>query len=64
MLSTGEATWAFGLTEPEAGSDSRNTKTTARLENGFWIINGSKTFITNGSSSINKGATVQVVDRK
>ena len=61
LLSTGEATWAFGLTEPEAGSDSRNTKTTARLEDGFWIINGSKTFITNGASSINRGATVQVV---
>ncbi len=61
MLSTGEATWAFGLTEPDAGSDSRNTKTFARLDNGSWIINGSKIFITNGSSSINKGATVQVV---
>jgi alkylation response protein AidB-like acyl-CoA dehydrogenase len=61
MLSTGEATWAFGLTEPDAGSDSRNTKTSARLDNGYWIINGSKIFITNGSSSINKGATVQVV---
>jgi short/branched chain acyl-CoA dehydrogenase len=61
MLSTGEATWAFGLTEPDAGSDSRNTKTTARLEDGHWIINGSKIFITNGASSINKGATVQVV---
>jgi short/branched chain acyl-CoA dehydrogenase len=61
MLSTGEATWAFGLTEPDAGSDSRNTKTSARLDNGHWIINGSKIFITNGSSSINKGATVQVV---
>ena len=61
MLSTGEATWAFGLTEPEAGSDSRNTKSAARLDNGHWIINGSKTFITNGSSSINKGATVQVL---
>ena len=61
MLSTGEATWAFGLTEPEAGSDSRNTKSSARLDNGYWIINGSKTFITNGSSSINKGATVQVL---
>jgi alkylation response protein AidB-like acyl-CoA dehydrogenase len=63
MLSTGEATWAFGLTEPDAGSDSRNTKSSARLENGYWIINGSKIFITNGSSSINKGATVQVVTR-
>lgn len=61
MLSTGDALWAFGLTEPDAGSDSRATKTTARLEDGHWIINGSKIFITNGASSINKGATVQVV---
>lgn len=61
LLSTGSATWAFGLTEPDAGSDSRNTKSSARLEDGYWIINGSKIFITNGASSINKGATVQVV---
>lgn len=61
MLSTGEALWAFGLTEPDAGSDSRATKTTARLEDGQWVINGAKIFITNGASSINKGATVQVV---
>lgn len=61
MLSTGKALWAFGLTEPDAGSDSRATKTVARLENDHWIINGSKIFITNGASSINKGATVQVV---
>jgi len=61
MLSTGEATWAFGLTEPDAGSDSRATKTTARLDGDQWVINGSKIFITNGASAINKGATVQVV---
>jgi alkylation response protein AidB-like acyl-CoA dehydrogenase len=60
-LSTGQALWAFGLTEPEAGSDSRNTKTTARLEGDEWVINGSKIFITNGASSINTGATVQAV---
>jgi len=60
-LSTGEALWAFGLTEPDAGSDSRNTSTSARLEEGHWIINGSKIFITNGASGINVGATVQVV---
>lgn len=53
--------WAFGLTEPSAGSDSRGTKTTAKFENDSWIINGSKTFITNGSSKINLGATVQAV---
>lgn len=61
MLSTGDALWAFGLTEPDAGSDSRGTKTVARLEDDHWIISGSKIFITNGASSINKGATVQVV---
>jgi alkylation response protein AidB-like acyl-CoA dehydrogenase len=60
-LSTGEALWAFGLTEPNAGSDSRGTKTTAKLADGNWVINGSKIFITNGASSINIGATVQCI---
>ena len=61
QLCTGEALWSFGLTEPEAGSDSRNTKTKAELKNGEWIINGSKIFITNGASEINIGSTVQAV---
>lgn len=61
QLCTGEALWAFGLTEPEAGSDSRGTKTTAKLENGEWIINGSKIFITNGATPISIGVTVQTV---
>lgn len=60
-LCTGTGLWAFGLTEPDAGSDSRNSKTTARLEDGNWVINGSKIFITNGSSDITLGATVQAV---
>lgn len=60
-LCTGNALWAFGLTEPDAGSDSRGTRTTAVLENGEWVINGSKIFITNGSSEISLGATVQAV---
>ncbi|HRY98118.1 MAG TPA: acyl-CoA dehydrogenase family protein [Bacteroidales bacterium] len=60
-LCTGNALWAFGLTEPEAGSDSRGTRTTAVPENGEWVINGSKIFITNGSSEISLGATVQAV---
>ncbi len=63
-LCTGEALWSFGLTEPEAGSDSRNTKTKAELKDGQWIINGSKIFITNGASKINIGSTVQVVSGK
>lgn len=61
QLCTGDALWAFGLTEPDAGSDSRGSKTKAILENGEWIINGSKIFITNGSADISIGATVQAV---
>ncbi|MFA6235660.1 MAG: acyl-CoA dehydrogenase family protein, partial [Bacteroidota bacterium] len=60
-LCTGEGLWAFGLTEPDAGSDSRGSKTSARLVDGQWVINGSKIFITNGSTDITLGATVQAV---
>lgn len=60
-LCTGEALWAFGLTEAEAGSDSRGSKTNAKLVDGRWVINGSKIFITNGSTEITRGATVQAV---
>ncbi len=60
-LCTGDALWAFGLTEPDAGSDSRGSKTKAVLENGEWVINGSKIFITNGSVPISLGTTVQAV---
>ncbi|MFN8133761.1 MAG: acyl-CoA dehydrogenase family protein [Bacteroidales bacterium] len=38
QLCTGEALWAFGLTEPDAGSDSRATHTKAHIENGEWVI--------------------------
>lgn len=61
QLCTGKALWSFGLTEPNAGSDSRGTKTNAKLENGKWVINGSKIFITNGSVDISIGSTVQAV---
>ncbi len=61
QLCTGEGLWSFGLTEPGAGSDSRGSKTTAILEGDEWVINGSKIFITNGASDINKGCTVQAV---
>jgi alkylation response protein AidB-like acyl-CoA dehydrogenase len=60
-LCTGEALWGFGLTEPDAGSDSRGTKTKARPEGDEWVINGSKIFITNGSHDISIGSTVQTV---
>ena len=60
-LCTGENLWAFGLTEPEAGSDSRGTRTKAVLENGSWKVNGSKIFITNSASELSAGATIQVI---
>ncbi len=62
-LCTGKGLWGFGLTEPEAGSDSRGSKTVAKLENGNWTINGSKIFITNGSNKYNIGSTVQAVTK-
>jgi short-chain 2-methylacyl-CoA dehydrogenase len=51
-LCSGEILGAFGLTEPEAGSDAGNTKTRARLEDGDWVINGAKQFITNAGTDI------------
>ncbi len=60
-LCTGEALWGFGLTEPDAGSDSRGTKTKAELLGDEWVINGSKIFITNGSADISIGSVVQAV---
>lgn len=61
QLCTGKALWAFGLTEPEAGSDSRGTKSKAYLEGDEWVIDGSKIFITNAASDISIGCTAQVV---
>ena len=61
VLCTGKKLWGFGLTEPNAGSDSRNSKTIAKLVDGNWIINGSKIFITNASTEITLGSTVQAV---
>jgi short-chain 2-methylacyl-CoA dehydrogenase len=51
-LCSGEILGAFGLTEPEAGSDAGNTQTRARLDGGEWVINGAKQFITNAGSVI------------
>ena len=48
-LARGEKLGAFGLTEPEAGSDAGATKTRAVLDGDEWVINGQKIFITNGS---------------
>jgi len=64
QLCTGNKLWAFGLTEPDAGSDAGGTKTTAVQDGNDWVINGSKIFITNGSSPISIGITVQAVTGK
>src|SRR5215204_3674234 len=55
---TGERLWAFGLTEEEAGTDAGGTRTTAQLEGGKWVINGSKKWITNSGTDITAGVTV------
>ena len=52
LLCSGERLGAFGLTEPEAGSDAGNVRTRAALEGGEWTINGAKQFITNSGTDI------------
>jgi short/branched chain acyl-CoA dehydrogenase len=51
-LCAGRRLGAFGLTEPEAGSDAGNTRTRARRENGGWVVDGAKQFITNAGTDI------------
>src|SRR5437763_4786728 len=60
-LCAGEALGAFGLTEPGGGSDAGATRTTARLEDGHWVINGSKAFITNSGTDLTELVTVTAV---
>ncbi len=60
-LCAGKKLWAFGLTESEAGSDSRASQTFGKLEKHEWVINGSKIFITNGDTPITAGATIQFI---
>ncbi|MCW2646344.1 MAG: acyl-CoA dehydrogenase [Pseudonocardiales bacterium] len=57
-LVTGRALAAFGLTEPEAGSDAGATKTRATLAGGEWTLNGAKAFITNSGTEITSVITV------
>ena len=60
-LAHGQQLWAFGLTEPEAGSDSGGTQTRAVLKNGQWHINGSKEFITNAGTDMTGGVTITAI---
>jgi alkylation response protein AidB-like acyl-CoA dehydrogenase len=60
-LLAGRKLWAFGLTEPGAGSDAGGTRTRAQLADGDWVINGSKQFITNSGTEISAGVTITAV---
>ena len=63
-LCSGECLAAFGLTEPDAGSDAGSSRTVAVLENGRWTINGHKIFITNSASPLTGVIIVQAVTGK
>ncbi len=54
---TGEKLWAFGLTEENAGSDAQGVETTAQISGNEFLVNGSKKYITNGTSDISAGMT-------
>ncbi|MET9292934.1 acyl-CoA dehydrogenase family protein [Streptomyces sp. NPDC003077] len=60
-LCTGEMLGAFGLTEPDGGSDAGSTRTTAVRDGDEWVINGSKCFITNSGTDITGLVTVTAV---
>ena len=57
-LVAGDRLAGFGLTEPGAGSDAGATRTRAELDNGEWVVNGAKQFITNSGSEITSVVTV------
>src|SRR5213076_515724 len=61
QLCSGQKLAAFGLTEPEAGSDAGNTQTRATLEDGEWVINGAKQFITNAGTDLSALVTITAV---
>ncbi|MGP9489157.1 acyl-CoA dehydrogenase [Arthrobacter sp. MYb211] len=60
-LAAGKNLAGFGLTEPGAGSDASATRTKAKLENGQWVVDGSKEFITNSGTDITSLVTVTAV---
>jgi short-chain 2-methylacyl-CoA dehydrogenase len=60
-LCSGERLASFGLTEPEAGSDAGNVRTTAKLEDGEWVVNGAKQFITNSGTEISSCVAITAV---
>lgn len=60
-LVAGRALAAFGLTEPDAGSDASGMRTSARLDGDEWVINGSKAFITNSGTDITSHVAVACI---
>ena len=60
-MCSGEVLGAFGLTEPGGGSDAGALRTTAKLEDGHWVLNGTKAFITNSGTDITGLVTVAAV---
>jgi alkylation response protein AidB-like acyl-CoA dehydrogenase len=60
-LASGQQLAAFGLTEPDAGSDAGATRTRAELRDGSWVVNGSKIFITNAGTDITACVTITAV---
>jgi alkylation response protein AidB-like acyl-CoA dehydrogenase len=63
-LCSGECLAAFGLTEPDAGSDAGSSRTTATLKGDYWTVNGHKIFITNSASPLTGVIIVQAVTGK
>jgi len=61
QLSSGKALAAFGLTEPNAGSDAKGIRTRAQIENGQWVVNGSKAFITNSGTDLTRLVTITAI---
>lgn len=62
-LTSGQHLWAFGLTEVNAGSDARGTQATAVRDGDEWVINGAKRYITNASTPLTLGVTLQVMTK-
>ena len=61
QLCSGRRLASFGLTEPEAGSDAGNVRTAAKLEDGEWVIDGAKQFITNSGTEISGCVSITAV---
>ena len=63
-LARGERLGAFGLTEPQAGSDAANIQTTAYLDGDSWVVNGTKCFISNAGTPLSYGLVALTTNGK